>query len=451
MLLWIVLTTLTSIVAVCLAAPFLAERGTRTSADSVGLQVYRDQLAEVDRESRDGLIDADQAELARLEIKRGMLGAERTSPTMARALSLAERHGSVAMIVGLVALGSTILYANMGRPDVPSAAHAPTELVLDQEAQAYAFRARGAKPGGAQAPGPVQAQSTATSAPAVVAPVLPLGTAAAGAPKAPIGTVDDMIERLLARLKKDPANVETLRMLGWSYAATGRVPEALDAYSKAVALAPQNAQMLTAYGELMVRSADGQVKPDAVAVFDRALAVEPKNVHARYFKARALEQAGDKQGALDLYIAAAGDAPLDDPTLTDIRDHAVALAATLGVDVTGRLPQAPASPPAALQAGAPKAAELRGPTAANVKAAEQMSDADRSAMIHSMVDGLAGRLEQSPRDADGWLRLIRARLVLGETDKAKAALAKAMLTFADAPDQQARIADGAREAGLAPP
>jgi cytochrome c-type biogenesis protein CcmH len=42
-----------------------------------------------------------------------------------------------------------------------------------------------------------------------------------------------------------------------------------------------------------------------------------------------------------------------------------------------------------------------------------MPPGDRAAMIQSMVDSLARRLEQSPRDADGWIKLIRSRVVLG--------------------------------------
>ncbi len=50
-----------------------------------------------------------------------------------------------------------------------------------------------------------------------------------------------------------------------------------------------------------------------------------------------------------------------------------------------------------------------------------MSAGDQQAMIRSMVDGLAQKLEADPRNLDGWLRLIRARVVLKETDVAQGA------------------------------
>jgi len=61
---------------------------------------------------------------------------------------------------------------------------------------------------------------------------------------------------------------------------------------------------------------------------------------------------------------------------------------------------------------------LKGPTAADMDAAAQMTPEERRQMIRSMVEGLAARLEETPDDLDGWRRLARAYRVLGETEKA---------------------------------
>ena len=55
-------------------------------------------------------------------------------------------------------------------------------------------------------------------------------------------------------------------------------------------------------------------------------------------------------------------------------------------------------------------------------AAKDMSEADRGAMIRGMVDRLATRLKQNGDDVEGWLRLVRAYMVMGERDKAASAL-----------------------------
>ena len=71
-------------------------------------------------------------------------------------------------------------------------------------------------------------------------------------------------------------------------------------------------------------------------------------------------------------------------------------------------------------------------------------------MIRGMVDGLAARLAANPRDLDGWLMLARSYRVLGETDKAQAALQSASTVFADDAGRQ-RIDAAAAELGLTPP
>ena len=77
--------------------------------------------------------------------------------------------------------------------------------------------------------------------------------------------------------------------------------------------------------------------------------------------------------------------------------------------------------------------------------ASNMSADDQQAMIRSMVDGLDQKLAANPDNLEGWLRLIRARTVLGDTDKARAAYEKALETFSGNEDALAQIAALARE------
>ncbi len=79
---------------------------------------------------------------------------------------------------------------------------------------------------------------------------------------------------------------------------------------------------------------------------------------------------------------------------------------------------------------------------------EAMSALDNADPIRGMVDRLAQRLESSPRDADGWIQLMRSRLVLGEEDVAQKALQKALEVFSDDPAEKNRIASAAAELGL---
>jgi cytochrome c-type biogenesis protein CcmH len=77
-----------------------------------------------------------------------------------------------------------------------------------------------------------------------------------------------------------------------------------------------------------------------------------------------------------------------------------------------------------------------------------MPPQERDATIRAMVDGLAHRLESSPRDVEGWIRLMRSRVVLGENEVAATAFRKALGAFVDDSVASAKITAAATELGL---
>ena len=79
---------------------------------------------------------------------------------------------------------------------------------------------------------------------------------------------------------------------------------------------------------------------------------------------------------------------------------------------------------------------------------EAMPPHAQDAAIRSMVDGLANRLESSPRDAEGWTRLMRSRVVLGEREVAATAFRKALEVFKDDSAASGKITAAAIELGL---
>lgn len=68
--------------------------------------------------------------------------------------------------------------------------------------------------------------------------------------------------------------------------------------------------------------------------------------------------------------------------------------------------------------GATQPAPMRGPSPEDIAAAANMSPEDRTAMIENMVEGLAARLAANPQDDQGWIRLLKARKVLSQTEQA---------------------------------
>jgi cytochrome c-type biogenesis protein CcmH len=251
-----------------------------------------------------------------------------------------------------------------------------------------------------------------------------------------------MIAGLENKLKQAPNDAAGWQMLAWSYMRTGRPADAAKAYARAVALDPKNNEYLSAEGEAMAQ-ADGQVSPDAAAIFRRAQTADPTDPRARYFLAMFKDQQGDHAGAIADWIALLKSAPPDAPWAGDVRSYVENRAKEQGVDISARLPPAP---PAASQPVAGPASP--GPTEEQMATAGQMPAGDQQAMIHGMVDKLAAELKANPHDSDGWIRLMRARMVLGEKDQAVAAYRDARKAFADAPSQQAALRDAAQSLSI---
>ena len=89
-----------------------------------------------------------------------------------------------------------------------------------------------------------------------------------------------------------------------------------------------------------------------------------------------------------------------------------------------------------------------GPSVEKITKSEAMPPHEHDAAIRSMVDGLADRLESSPRDVEGWTLLMRSRVVLGETEVAATAFRKALEVFKDDSAASGEITAAAIELGL---
>lgn len=267
---------------------------------------------------------------------------------------------------------------------------------------------------------------------------LPAMTPTAGGDAAKLDDVDTMISRLESRLKQNPNDGEGFRMLGWSFQNTGKPAEAVLAYANAVKLLPKRADVQAGYGEALVSVAGDKVTTEAKSHFDEALRLDPKEPRARFFASLYKAQNGNERAALDEWIALSNGAAPDLPWQADIRQRIEKLAAKLGVNVSARLSPAASSAPTA----------LGGPTAEQMAAARSLPVDQQQSMIDGMVNGLAARLEHNPDDVDGWLKLIRSRMVLKDADRARQDLATARKTFAKDPAKLLQINALAGELGL---
>ena len=406
MTLWLILTLLIGGAALIVLAPFFF--GSSAKEAPTSLDIYEDQLAEVDRDKTQGLIDEAEAASARLEIERRILSAGRSEAAPGEQVSPNWQYRMATGVAAIVVLGSVGLYAALGRPDLPSA-----------ESQALA-------PDGGQ---------TAQTA----------GTQGAS------GDVDALVKRVEKRVADNPKDADGWRMLGCSYYNMGRYKDSVAAYRRAVDLQKDNPTLKALLGEAMVSEAGDTVTEAALAVFEQVLAINPDDERARFFKGVAKAQKGDSQGAIDEWLALYKIAPADAEWADDLRSRIEATAKKAGIDVTARLaearPSAGKTAAADMAAAHPNAA-TPGPSAADVESAKQLKPKDRQAMVGGMVDRLAARLESSPKDPDGWIMLIRSRMTMNDAAKARAALEKAKTVFADEPETQKRILQAAKAMGV---
>ena len=106
-------------------------------------------------------------------------------------------------------------------------------------------------------------------------------------------TLDDAIAELEARLEREPKQPEGWRLLGQAYTTEQRFADARDAYAKAAALSPQDADVLVEAAQARAMAApERRFDTTAVALLQRALESQPQHQRARWFLGIAQRQAG---------------------------------------------------------------------------------------------------------------------------------------------------------------
>ncbi len=372
------------------------------------LAVYRDQLEEVERDLRRGVLRAGEADAARVEVKRRMLAAaasgsggtdDAAHPPVPPAPPQRSARAAIALLL-LVPVAAAVVYLELGAPD-----RRDEPLAERRSAQVA-------------------------------------GAAGIGQPE----SLEQATAQLAKRLEATPNDVSGWYLLGRAYLALQRPADAVAALGHALALAPDEVEVVGAYAQARVAAAGGQVDDEARAALQKMVALDPASPQARFLLALDRAQQGDLAAAMQGWVDLIAIDPPDAPWLPSVREHlqraaeaskidaasvhpsteALALSERLRAAERAEAATAAASAAAGPETGQGEAQEDRaggssaqpGPSAADVAAAQQMSAQDRAQMIRSMVDRLATRLQENPDDLEGWRRLARAYDVLGETGKA---------------------------------
>jgi len=398
-----------------------ALRRGRMLADEVAgradLRVYRDQLAEIERDIARGTLPADEAARLRTEVSRRLLAADREAAGPGAAgpggagpgssgPGSAMRRGTIAPAVAatVLAVGAAVAtYAWLGVPGYPDLPLATRHALSDQ---LYAGR-------------PSQAEAEA-AAPVRAAPQIEPSFA-------------DLMTRLRAAVAARPDDQRGLELLARNEAALGNYGAAKAAQAALIAAkgAGVTAADRSALAEAMILAAGGIVTPEAEAVLVAALQQDPNDGTARYYSGLMFAQVGRTDRTFALWRPLLEDSAPDAPWVTPIRARIEAVAEAAGIRY-------------ALPAAGP------GPSAGDVAASADMTPEARQAMIEGMVGQLADRLATDGGPAADWARLITSLAVLGQEERARAILAEARGRFAGVPADRDAIEAAAVQAGLAP-
>lgn len=413
MTIWIVLGALTALVAGYVLWPILRNARSAdadTNEDRLAdmdedelqrdLAVYRDQLAEIGRDIERGVLTEGQADAARTEVQRRILATDQRIAKRHQSGEAANRvsrlRPAVAIFTLLLFAGGIGLYLDLGRPDLrdrPIASRTDEIMAARQASDNDANRN---------------------------------------------AALNRAVQDLSNRLLENPDDLKGWELLGASLMALGRPEEAQTAYLEAVKQSGRDGDYLAMYAESVIRTNNGQVNTIARGALEEAAKSGSTDPRIQYFLGLADAQNGNVAAAVDRWISLVNGAPSDAGWLPMVLARIEEAALAQGIDITGRIT---VTPPMASNAPG-------GPSREDMEAAAEITPEERQEMILGMVSQLADKLAENPQDPEGWARLMRAYMVIGQPDQAKQAYDTARQEFAGNTALLTRFAGLADELGI---
>jgi len=266
MIFWLILLGMTLATLALVALPFLARAQGERRGDDVA--VYKDQLAEIERDLAARRIAPEEAEAARIEVSRRLLKAaerEKLEATDTPAVARGRRASAIALTILAVPAIAAAFYYRLG---------APWEALPRPAAEAKG-------PGGL--------------------------------------SLAEMIGRVEAHIRDNPNDGRSYEVLAPVYMRLGRFDDAVVAWRRAIEILGDAAIREAGLGEALVGQAQGEVTADARAAFDKALALDKGSVPARYYLALAAFQDGKRDEARRMWADMIAGAPPDAPWTAPIR------------------------------------------------------------------------------------------------------------------------------------
>ena len=361
---------------------------------SYDVQIYKDQLKEVEADLARGTLSEAEANASRTEVSRRLLvaaDAEARESASGNSPKGASRALVVTITVAVLACGFGIYQqlGVLGMPDFPL-----EDRVSARPSQEVAEKA--AAQDGAGLPDIVQIDPKHL----------------------------ELVEQLRGVLEDRPDDLRGHQMLADNLAQLGKYTEARVAQDNVMRILGDEATAndYATHAEIMIVAANWYVSPAAEEALANAFDIDPSNTLARYYAGILMIQRQDYAQTYSLWSGLLEEGPADAPWIAVIESQIEAVAAEAGIN------------------------RLAGPSADQVSAAGDMTEADRNEMIGNMVAQLSERLATEGGSVEEWARLIRAYGVLSETAKASEVWNEAKVVFADDPNAITLLLEAARDA-----
>lgn len=276
MMLWFLFAGLAVLAAGMMLTPLRNARALGTNRKDGASAVLADQMREVDRDAERDLISNDEAEAAKVEIKRRLLKVARGS---AERQTSAGGRATLWISALAVPLFGGLLYSQLGSPGLPGVSFADRQEERAEQAQ-----------------------------------------------------ITELTDRLLNRLELDPDGgpTEGWMLLGQTYMRMGRYADAASAMENVIDREDATSAVLSQYAEALISVENGIVTPKARQAIRRAREMDPENPAGSFYEAIALDQAGDSEQAHDLLLSRLEQAPGPEPWMEIFIAQANRIGASLG-------------------------------------------------------------------------------------------------------------------------
>lgn len=256
---WIFAISIALVAALLVCLPLFASRP--KAADdgaSNDAEVYRDQLSEIDRDEKAGLLDRDGASQARAEIARRLIAATRAEPRRGGYSGVAPTVVAAGLLCIVLPAGALALYARMGMPDAPDF--------------------------------PLQARF-----------------------ESPTPDNNILIRRAELRLEAHPEDGHGWEVLAPVYLSNGRVADAVNAWRNAIKALGADPRRYGGLAETLVVMNQGRVDAETRQAFEKVLELAPGDPRAHFYLALADAQDGKYDAAVAKLETLKKNSPADAP------------------------------------------------------------------------------------------------------------------------------------------